>query len=478
MPSMASSPLLTPAAFWRWGRVCLVGGLALGLLAVVYLAWNAPSALPLLPVVLLGGVTVWYLFRHPLLNLAVVLCGFVLIVGYSDGLQAEEVLYGLYFLSFLAYWYISRLFLYRDRLTNTPEDRALFFFLIYVAFSASWAWLLFGATPRDILGEATVLAMLAFYFPVKEVCSQHPRNARIVLIVIGWLALFVLVRNLLIYQSALTDATQLWQIISERIALNEALLMMPALGALVLLLYAKHWRSRLLLAVLFSLLSIGLILTQSRGYWAAFALGVGTLFLLTDRRHKMRILMTGTFGLGCFLIVGMLFLQDFMILVLTGLVDRIVSLGSAFTRDISLINRFYESSAVWSYIKQNPILGYGIGAHYRVFDMIRDVTMTKPFIHNGYVGMWFKYGLIGLGFLLFFWGRIIWLGIRLFHMKSAPSLLRLIGLMAALALISEALVANTSTPFQITDATLMFGLLGGLVSGSLAYIRRTACVPT
>lgn len=472
MADPARSPLfsLTPDRFLWWGRLVFGTGLALGLLLTVFLAWKVPAVLPFFPVVLLGGIAAWHLFRRPELNLYICLGGFVLIIDYSEGLQVQEILYGLYFLSFLGYWYLTRVFFYRDRLLRTAEDRAILLFMGYAVLSASWG-LVLGARPGNMFGEAMVLAMLGFYFPVKELCMRRPRGAQNLLLLIGWFALFVSVRNLFTFRAGLAEATQLWQIISGRVALNEVLLMMPALGTLGMLLYARRWRQRLWLIGAFLLLTAGLVLTQSRGYWVAFAAGVLALFILVDGRRKLHILALGFLGMGSFLLVGFFLFHDFLLLILTGLLNRLTSLGSAFTSDLSLINRFYESAAVWKQIKLNPILGYGIGAEYRVFDLILDTTPTKTFIHNGYLGMWFKYGLVGLGLLLFFWGRIIGLAIRLFRMETAPLFLRLIGLMAATSLIGEALVANTSTPFQISDATLMIALLGGLVSGILARLQ-------
>ena len=77
--STLSAP--TPSAFWHGGRLLLVAGFALSLLLVFYLAWNAPEVLPLVPLVLLGLTAAWHLFRYPLLNLCVLLAGYVAAVG-------------------------------------------------------------------------------------------------------------------------------------------------------------------------------------------------------------------------------------------------------------------------------------------------------------------------------------------------------------------------------------------------------------
>jgi O-antigen ligase len=317
-----------------------------------------------------------------------------------------------------------------------------------------------------------VLVMLAFYFPIREVCAAHPRHVKGILLITVWFALFVFVRNVITYWTGLAAATQLWQIVAGRIVLNEVLLMMPALGALVLVVYDERLRRKMLWGLLFALFTTGLILTRSRGYWVAFAFGVAVLFVLVDGKRKMRMVSVAAIVGGSVLVVGLLFLQELTTLVMAGLVDRVTSLGNALTSDISLVNRFHESKEVWEHIRVNPVVGYGIGARYRVYDLIDDVTMTKPFIHNGFIGMWFKYGLVGLGCLITYWAGVIRTGLRVYRSADSPHLLRLAGLMAAVAMIAEIVVANTSTPFQIADATLMFAICGGVASGAADYLKN------
>ena len=471
-PRAATLFALTPKAFWVWGRVLLTAGLVFGLLLVLLIAWTGSEILALLfTAMLIALPAAVYLFKRPALNLYVALAAFVLITGYSEGFQIQEALYGLYFLSVLGYWFASRVFFYRDALVQDREDGVLLFFLLYAAASAVWA-VLFGAKIGTIIGEALVLVMLTFYFPVKAACARSPRAAKIVLGIIFWFALFVSLRNLLEYRAALSSATRLYQIATGRVALNEVLLMMPALSMLALMLYAQRWRSRLLLLGGFLIVFAGLILTQSRGYWAAFLFGALALFIFIDHRRKGRILLLMGGGLALVFLLGALLFEGFLTIIVGGVIERFASLGTAITSDVSLVNRFYESLAVWDHIKVNPILGYGPGTEYHYFNITVDATRDWAFVHNGFVGLWYKFGLVGLVAMLYFWGKSIWNGVRLFRMQQAPPLLRLVGLSAAVCLIGEALVANTSNPFLISDATLMIALFGALASGSLAYARR------
>ena len=463
---------LTPKAFWVWGRALLTAGLVFGLLLVLLIAWTGSDILALVfTVMLLALPAGLYLFKRPALNLYVALAAFVLITGYSEGFQIQEALYGLYFLAVLGYWFVSRVFFYGDRLVQDREDGALLFFSLYAAASAVWA-VLFGAEVGTIIGEGLVLVMLAFYFPVKAACARSEEATKIVLGIIFWFALFVSLRNLIEYRTALSSATKLYQVATGRVALNEALLMMPALSMLTLLLYAQRWRNRLLLVGAFLIVFVGLILTQSRGYWAAFLFGALALFVFIDRRRKGRIVVLMGGGLALVVVLGALLFEGFMTIIVGGVLERFATLGTAITSDVSLVNRLYESLAVWEHIKVNPILGYGPGTPYHYFNLTVDATRDWAFVHNGFVGLWYKFGLVGLVAMLYFWGKSIWNGLQLFRMRHAPRLLRLVGLSAAVCLIGEALVANTSNPFLISDATLMIALFGALASGSLAYARR------
>ena len=70
----------------------------------------------------------------------------------------------------------------RGGLLRAPEDAVLMFFLLYAAASAVWG-IMFGAEVGTIIGEVLVLVMLAFYFPVKEVCVRSPRGTLIVTLI-------------------------------------------------------------------------------------------------------------------------------------------------------------------------------------------------------------------------------------------------------------------------------------------------------
>ncbi len=461
---MARARSIEPVQAYRWGHYLLVLSLFVALLVLALAAWQLEGAIIYVPVAMIASVAaLWMLSRMPR-ALYFVLFGFVAIASHQEGIQIEEVLYGILFLGFLVVWWISRVVYLRDRQLTGVADIALAIFLALVLFTL-FASAAFNARPDAMVGEALTLSMILFYFPVKEAVRRDPKALRRIGLLIGWFALFVAVRNLFIFRRALGEAEYLWEVTQGRIALNEVILMMASLFGLTLLVYATRVRERLVLAGAFLISFAGLVITQSRAYWASFLLGALLLFLFVEWKKKGQIVGLVAIGLGGFLLLGWLLYPAFVQLMIVGVVDRFTSLATATTEDISLVNRFYETRQVWEYVKENPVLGYGMGTPYRYYNVIYKLTRDWTFIHNGYISLWYKFGIAGLGAMLVWWGISIVNGFRLFKKRSLPRAVRFAALAGAVCLSAETLVANTSNPFLIADATLMMAIMAGMING-------------
>lgn len=462
---------LNETAFRRWGRLALAAGLAFSLLLTLLLAKLAPGQLYYLPLLVLGGMALWAVTQRPLLHLCLMLIGFVAIADTEPGFQAREVLYGLYLYGYLAYWFISRKVFYGERLLHTAEEKALLLFLLLVPCTVPVS-LLFGADLRAIVGEGLALAMLALYFPVREACVRYRHGARAILGVIVIVAVLVALRNVLSLRSLLSEATQAWQVATGRVASNDNLMMVGSLFGLTLLVFVRRWWLFALSLGFFLIVFGGLIVTQSRGYWAAFLLGTGALFLLVRRPARVRMVVLGVLGVVLLGGFSFIFFREYIELMLLGLIKRFSSVQTAATSDLSLVNRFRETRAVWEHIVQNPILGHGMGVGYHFFDLTRQTTDTDAFVHNAYVGLWYKFGLWGLGLILFVWGRSIVRGVQAFRTAGGAFWPRLAGLAAGLTLIAFTLSAMTSNPFYLKDTLFTFGVLMGLTGGAYERLRR------
>lgn len=462
--------------FWKLGNYTLKLSLSIGLALILWIAWTAPDIAAYLPIVLVALPVVWFLFQRPLLNLFVVLAGFVLIAGYEEGFQVTEILYGLYFLGFLGHWFFKRLVLYHEPVFSKPEERVLIIFLVLVSLSFPLT-ILFGGSMKEFISEWLSLSLLGFYFPIKEAIERNRKGLYVILGVVAWVGMFVLIRNVLRFQDIVSSAEYAWQIARGRAATNESLLLVPAIFSLAGAIYQTKWRHRLTLGALFLLFLAGVILTQSRGYWMAFLVGAIIMILLIPRRQKLILLAMGAVTIVGVVSIGWILIGDTVLLLFYGVAERFLSIMTATTEDISLVNRFKETSAVWESVRLNPILGYGMGVPYRVQDIILDVTYLKAFVHNGYVALWYKFGIWGLGMMLFFLGSVVRNAVHVFKTKQETVVIRVAGLAVAASFCALFLSAITSNPFYINDTMFIYAVLAGISGGCWSLVQSRKAIP-
>lgn len=460
---------IDPVRWTRWAGALVTLGFAFSLFLVLAFAWLAPALLWVPPALVIGAMALAWLSGDELRLLVGILAGFVVAVGYKEGFQPEEALYGLLYLGYLAYWFVSRLFFYRDDILATRVDRALFAFLVWITGSFALTALFRGSFSTAV-SELLALTMLAFYFPVKELALRRPEAYRRILGALAFVATFVVVRNLVEYRAEQAGAQHLWQIATGRVVENEHLLLMVGLIALTVALFARRPRLRWAAAGGFLLYTAGVIIGLSRAVWVSYVLGIFVIFLLVDRRRRGRLVLFGLAGLSGVMLVGYLVFPGMFALIFAGLVDRIFSLETAATGDISLVNRFLEMSAAWDHIVRNPIVGYGFGVPIKYYSLVYELTHETSFIHNGYIGVWYRHGLVGFLLLYGFYFTSMWHAVKLSrsgHTAFAP-----IGIAVAACLVAEALLGNTENPFATSDKVLFIGVMAGLVAAGRTVVER------
>lgn len=451
----------------------MVAALAAAAAATAWVAVASEEHLVFVPLAIIGMFAVWVLFRHPTLNLAVLVGSVVVTLNFEAGFQPLEVLYGLYFIAFMCYWFVTRL---ADRglgVFESKTDVLLALFLLYV--TASFALtIIYDGEIRSAVSEWVALLMLALYFPVREFCRRDERGAKLIVSIVCGIGVFVAIRNGLMYQQRLNDAEHLYQIATGRVMMNDNVLMVTALAGLVVLIFSERMRNRGLALLMFSVLLIGLVLTQSRTFWVAFAFGGALMLFLVEARYRKRILKYGAVGGVVVIGAGLIFFGDLVSIIFAAMLERVVSIGSAASSDISLRSRAYEAMGAFEHIRTNPILGHGLGVPFDFFDIITKVTKERTFIHNAYVSLLYRFGVIGTGLLLTFWALNIKNSFRVARDRGAGRSLRVGGVIAFICLLSFVLSANASNPFFLMDALFIFGVLTGLATGCFDRRRDTS----
>ena len=418
-----------------------------------------------LPVALAAGVLALVLFANPTANLLLAIAGFVLVASNEEGFQVLEVIYAAYLYAVLAHWYVLAWIQRREQLIHTGGDWAVAVFLGLLPFTLILT-AVFGGDFRVAASELISLSMLLVYFPVKQTVANHRDGPRRVLVTVVAMSVLVAIINVISYAGDLSNATALWHIASSRVVVNDFLVMAGALMSLTLLLHSRRLSFAFLCAIAFGLTFTGLIATLARGSWMAFALGSLVLVVLVRARERVRLIASGAVVSAVILGVGFVILGPFMTVILEGISERFGSIATALTRDASMVNRFRETETVLQYVTRNPLIGYGPGVGYFFFDIVHGSTDTDSFVHNGYVGLWYKYGLWGLGLVLYFWYSAVRSGIRTVRAASADYWTRMAGLAGALPLVAAALSTLTQNPFFLKNYLFIIGIAAGLAAGA------------
>lgn len=459
-------PPVTPANdIERAGQWVLSLMLAVLIGLTFLLAWSAPPitvfALPLGILAVIGMIVV---LLRPVAGASATLLFAILLMGYGEGLSIGSILFAGYTTLFLAYWYATRL-LQGETLIRSWTDVLILVLIVGGLGGGAVLGLAAGADVGMLIGELRSFGMLALYFPIREVVRSQTEGARAILSCFLALGTSVALWNMYNMWQAFQSADVLWKIIDVRTAYGESALAVSLLFSVSLVYVADTTRSKLMLALLSSVLLVGLLLTKSRGYWIATLIGMVVVFGALRRDERSQLARTLLLIVVAVCLVAVVGFGDYLALIAAGIGKRFLTLGSAGTTDVSLINRFYESEAAWRLIQENPILGYGFGVPFKRFDIISKTTTNWSFLHNGYVAMWLKLGVWGVVSVLFVWGMSGIHAVRAARARGLSLLERAFGATAAGALVTLAIAANTSNPWALADQTLVVTVAFAVANG-------------
>ena len=469
----ASFPI-SGAAPWK-SAVALVAVSLVSVGSVLWLADLHPASPFALLVLLLGLPAAVWLLQRPLASTVAAVLGLGLIVETGEGIGIGEAAYALYFSTFLITW-TTREVVRGGLILETTTDKAVFLFLAGATLSMVWAPL-FGTPVGASLKEWYTLMMLAIYFPVRKACTRHRSAIPLLMSALLCVVIFVAIRNMLDYQAVLARAIHSYQIGRGRVLMNDCLLMSASTMVLVWAVFARAWRPRLLLLVCYGLCLIALVVTQSRTFWATHALAAGLLFVLAPSTQKKRMLVSAVAGMLAIFAAGTLLAGENFATIAFTMVNRLLTIQKAVGGDISFLSRFAEAEGALRMIQFNPVLGHGLASKFWFDDILSHATIYTNFVHIGYVGLWFTFGLWGVVLILTAWIGALVGGIRAYFSTGAEAATRVAGLGSALCL-SVLLLSNFTSPvFELDDTIFMMGLLIAFSSGAWQRARVSPSPP-
>lgn len=448
-----------------WGAAALVAAAAACSAATLGLALVAPNAILAVPLGVAALVGVAVAARHPLGGVTAALLLSLGLGGLANDYPAGKLVFGAYLGLFVAVWY-ARAWSAGARVVVSRTDVGMAFLLVFGIGGGTALGLAFGNPTTDIIGNVQALLPLFLYFPVKAACARESHGPTVVAGCVIVLGVAAAVQNAFTTKQALSSATEVWQIVDVRVAYGEITLCASVLLCLALLFATRGtWWRRSALVGLFGVLMGGLILTKSRGFWVATLLGIAVFALVLRPADRRRLVGVAAAGGVAFVGLAVLVAGRYAVLIATGIAKRFLTLGTAGTADVSLLNRFAESAGVWTQIKVNPVLGHGWGAQYTYYSLISEGTRTWAYVHNGFLGVWHKIGLWGLVLVLWVWAGAVIGGIAAARTRQLSPTNRGLAGAAAATLVALGLVANSSPPLENADQALVLVVLWALAQG-------------
>lgn len=403
-------------------------------------------------------------------GLALVLGASLTAIGSNDSsVRLWQIAFGVLLVGYVVAWFGTAVVGGR-RFVRDGADVAL---IVYLLLSATlWAGLGLAGTGwgEDVRADLSLLPVVALFFPAREVCIRASRGPHLLTAALLTMGLVATGRSAWLLYGVVTGATELYEVVDVRASSGE-IQILGALPLALLLGASVRRRGGWLLALSAALLG-GLILSKSRGPWAAAVLALAAAMALLPADRRARVAGTTALAVASLVAAAWLVLGPRLALIGAGLVRRLASFSTAATQDVSIINRYAEASATWQSILEGPVLGHGWGAPVIRYDWIAKGTYTWTFVHNGYLWLWHHTGAAGLLLMVGVLVAALVRGVGVARDERERPTHRVMAAAATGSLVAFLILVLPSNPFAVLDQMLVLTLTLALLSG-LSH-RRTA----
>ena len=209
---------------------------------------------------------------------------------------------------------------------------------------------------------------------------------------------------------------------------------------------------------LLALLIAGLVVTFGRGVWIASALAALLMsYRLARLKGVLGLVATGVAS-G---VVGLALLASFKPAVIEVAMDRVLSTTQeTLGHNTSLGWRAEEARFALKRLADSPVVGIGMGVAYKPITRMNGVTITESdevltrYIHNAYLGLWLKFGVLGLLAAAWFsWGTVR-RGIQVLNQMVDPRYKALAA--ASVAAFLVPLIVSVTQPEWLTQTGITF----------------------
>jgi len=452
--SMAGVALIAGAVL-----LAVLGGLASALLP-----WWLIMALLIMPVLLVLGITL------PELSLAVM---FILICGLVPERFAPQISVGPGVIKAheLAILLMAALAFIRAQMGSPFKSYWVWFRPVLLFFALTGTAVvvgkLNGASFKDAFSEARAMIAWLILFTVVSLVRNETQLRRLItgVVFVGVLVALALVAQFATGKSFIQNAR-----VETLVTMNQAnpdVIRSLAGGGIyfvvfsgLLLLGRMMTRSiaTWLALPLVALLLAGLVVTFGRGVWVATAF---VALIMSYRLAKLKGLAALVAAAVVSGAVGLALLASFKPAVIEVAVDRVLSTTQeTLGHNTSLGWRAEETRFALQRLLQSPLVGAGMGVPYKPVTRMNGITVTESdevltrYIHNAYLGLWLKFGILGpLAAAWFAWGSVR-RGLHVMRASTEPQYKALAA--AALAALLVPIIVSVTQPEWLTQTGIAF----------------------
>jgi O-antigen ligase len=342
--------------------------------------------------------------------------------------------------------------------------------LLAIPLCSAIGYLLYGTTLKEVMGEARVQIYWAIcLLPVILIYDMRGLHRVVWGVVLIGLALSVVVvlqfaLGIQLLENArvedLRTLGQRYGDITRSTAGGAIYLVVFALFYLVARLLTKTLPALLVLPLV-AVLAAGVIVSFGRGIWLATGFGMLAIAwhlggLVAVRRLAVVMLLGLVVALGA--------LTAFKPRMIDAAAERFTSTFAEGANKSSLGDRLEENSYAVRKILTSPLIGIGFGTAYKPrLDPYVDWSKVR-YIHNSYLGLWLKLGLLGLAAALLLVRVVFQRGWRMLRSGALDARSRAVATACLAGFFVPVLTGVTQPEWLAVTGITFFALMAGLLA--------------
>ncbi len=374
------------------------------------------------------------------------------------------------------------------RVVRTPMDTPLAAFIGLALLSTFWAITQSSLTLRESLGEVRVILSYLVFFVITNLLRDEKQLGRVAKSIP---ILATIVAIAMIYQFFVGSALPLlpgrvenlqtrdttFVGITRVLPPGQSLILVSGIIISALLVLKGNKKGNILTFAQGGLVGLAVIISFNRSFWVMTVLALIILAYLVRNRELPRLMGMGLTAIFLATLLVFLSTQDSKDTKVDALLEatsnRFFTLFNprSTQAESSLQFRETENQYAIPQIVSHPLLGVGLGALYRPYNLILDYRDMRGYIHNGHYYIMMKAGM--LAYLCFIWFSVVFLVRSIKYWRSIPNVeMKAYVLSFALAyvgvLIGSVYNPMLVQPFWTPLIGIMFGFNEAVISKTLA----------